>query len=110
MLSEHQEQCLFVEWFEKQFPTVRIMAIPNGIRTSIGAAVKAKKEGVRSGVPDTFIPAWKMWIEFKKEKGGTVSAAQKDWIAYLQGLGYTVYVARGFDNGKQQVIDYLDSL
>ena len=85
--------------------------MPNGIRASIGAAVKAKKEGVRSGVPDIYIPKWKLWIEMKKAKGGTLSATQKDWIDYLKNdVGDSVIVARGFSDAKIQVIEFLDKM
>lgn len=110
MLTEHQEQCLFVEWFELQFPKVRIFAVPNGIRTSIGAAVKAKKEGVRTGVPDLFVSEWRLFIEMKREKGGRLSEAQKDWKEYLESVGYSVIVAHGFNDAKIQIAQFLDSL
>jgi len=110
-MTEHEEQCLFVQWFELQFPKIRIFAIPNGTRASIGAAVKAKKEGVRSGVPDLYAPKWKLWIEMKKVKGGTLSATQKDWIDYLKNdVGDSVIVARGFSDAKVQVIEFLDKM
>ena len=67
-----------------------------------GASLKA--EGVQAGVPDLFVPAWSLWIEMKRETGGTVSPAQRDWIAYLEGIGHTVIVGRGFDDAREQVI------
>ena len=67
-----------------------------------GAALKA--EGVSAGVPDLVVPAWLLWVEMKRETGGTVSPAQKDWIAYLQGIGHTVIVGRGFEDAKAQII------
>ena len=30
VLTEHAEQALFVQWFRRTFPAVRIFAIPNG--------------------------------------------------------------------------------
>jgi hypothetical protein len=110
MLTEHQEQCLFVEWFEIKFPTIKFFAIPNGIRSSIGAAVKTKKEGLRTGVPDIYVPAWKLWIEFKREKGGVLSPAQKEWRDYLIGIGDNYILAHGFNDARVKLIEHLDSL
>jgi hypothetical protein len=94
--TEHDEQCCFVEWFRTQYPDVRIMAVPNGMRAKgIRTAVKAKKEGMSAGFPDLFIPAWQLFIEMKRTKGGKVSPEQKDWLRYLQECGYTCYVANG---------------
>lgn len=106
--SEHQEQCCLVEWFRVKYPDVRIMAIPNGMRAKgIGAAVKAKKEGMSAGFPDLFIPAWQLFIEMKKSKGGKVSIEQKDWLRYLQGCGYTCYVANGASEAIQLIGQFL---
>jgi len=62
-----------------------------------------KAEGVQAGVPDLFVPAWGMWIEMKREAGGVVSPVQKDWIAYLEGIGHRVIVGRGFEDAKRQI-------
>jgi hypothetical protein len=40
----------------------------------------------------------------KREKGGTVSPAQRDWIAYLESIEHQVIIGRGFEDAKQQVI------
>jgi hypothetical protein len=102
--SESHEQILFVQWFKRTFPEIRIMSIPNGGHRHIAVAAKMKAEGQSPGAPDIFIPAWLCWIEFKKIKGGTVSPAQKDWIAYLEGIGHSVIVGRGFEDAKAQII------
>ena len=67
-----------------------------------GASLKA--EGVTAGLPDLQIPAWCLWIEMKRQTGGTVSPAQKDWISYLESIGHQVIVGRGFEDAKEQVI------
>jgi hypothetical protein len=66
-----------------------------------GASLKA--EGVTAGVPDLFVPAWKLWVEMKKATGGTVSPVQRDWIAYLNGIGHHVIIGRGFEDAKRQI-------
>lgn len=110
MLTEHQEQCLFVEWFELQFPKVRFFAVPNGGQRNKIVAAKLKKEGVRSGVPDLYVPAWKLWIEFKREKGGSLSPTQKEWRDYLLGIGDNYFVAKGFTDAKVKLAQFLDAL
>ena len=100
MLTEHQEQKLFVKWFELQYPKVKIFAIPNGGNRNVITATMLKAEGVRKGVPDLFIPEWLLWIEMKRVKGGKLSPAQSDWIDYLNGCGHTALVANGFEEAK----------
>jgi hypothetical protein len=105
MESEHLEQVRLVSWFRRNYLGVRVFAIPNGGHrgASQGAALKA--EGVQAGVPDLFVPAWGMWIEMKREAGGMVSPVQRDWIAYLEGIGHRVIIGRGFEDAKRQILD-----
>jgi hypothetical protein len=102
--SEHLEQVRLVSWFRRQYPDTRILAIPNGGVRSASAGANLKAEGVSAGVPDLVVPVWLLWIEMKREAGGTVSPAQKDWIAYLESIGHQVIVGRGFEDARQQVI------
>jgi hypothetical protein len=107
VLSEHEEQALFVQWFRRTFPDVRIFAIPNGGSRSRSQGAKLKVEGVSAGVPDLFIPSGTVWVEMKRSKGGTVSAEQKDWHAYLRGLGQTVIVGYGFEDAKAKILQLM---
>ena len=106
MLTEHQEQKLFVKWFELQYPKVKIFAIPNGGNRNVVTAAMLKAEGVRKGVPDLFIPEWLLWIEMKRVKGGKLSPEQSDWIDYLNDCGHLALIANGFDEAKEIVLDY----
>lgn len=105
--TEHEEQRQFVQWFRRSWPDVRIFAIPNGGARSAATAGRLKAEGVVSGVPDMFVPAWSLWIEMKRTKGGSVSAEQKDWLQYLEGIGHTAIVCRGFEDAKRRVEQHL---
>ena len=98
--SEDREQMLFVQYFRRNYPDVRIFAVPNGGARHPAVAAMMKATGVSAGVPDLFIPAWRVWIEMKLAKGGAVSAEQKSWIAYLEGCGYVTAVCHGFDEAK----------
>ncbi len=105
--EEHIEQVNFINWFEYHYPTIKIFAIPNGGKRGIKTAVKLKAEGVKRGVPDLFIPEWNLWIEMKKVKGGSTSKEQKEWIDYLNDIGHTAIVCRGFEAAKQCVDDFI---
>ena len=93
--TEHEEQREYVRWFRQAYPEVRIMAIPNGGARSPATAGRLKAEGVSPGVPDLFIPAWGLWVEMKRAKGGKVSPEQKEWHQYLASCGYRVIVGLG---------------
>jgi hypothetical protein len=101
--SEHEEQREVVKWFRQTFDGVRIFAIPNGGARSITTATRLKVEGVSAGVPDLYVPAWKIWIEMKRVKGGVVDKSQKDWHDYLKSIGDRVIVCRGADEAKRMI-------
>lgn len=98
--TEHEEQRELVRWFRQTWPGVRIFAIPNGGARSPATAGRLKAEGVSSGVPDLFIPSWRLWVEMKRTKGGSVSAEQKDWMAYLESVSYWCIVGKGAEDAK----------
>tara|TARA_B100000408_G_scaffold117945_1_gene96244 strand:+ start:7359 stop:7715 length:357 start_codon:yes stop_codon:yes gene_type:complete len=102
--SEHAEQVTLVNWFRTTYPNVRIIAIPNGGFRDHNTAKKLKAEGVLPGVPDLFIPEWNLWVEMKRQKGGRLSAEQKDWIQYLDACNYAVIVGYGFEDAKEKLI------
>jgi len=101
--TEHEEQRELVRWFRQAWPDVRIFAIPNGGARSQATAGRLKAEGVSSGVPDLFIPAWRLWIEMKRSKGGSLSAEQKDWCAYLESIGHCVIVGKGAEDARAKI-------
>lgn len=105
--TEHEEQCGFVQWFRRKFPHVRIMAIPNGGWRNAATAGKLKAEGVSRGVPDLFIPEWKLWIEMKRITGGRVSPEQQGWKSYLEQCGYGVLICAGMEQARREVEGWL---
>lgn len=67
---------------------------------------KNKAQGVRPGCPDYIIvtPSTVLFLELKREKGGVVSNAQKEWILSLQNRpGIQACVARGWLEVKNAV-------
>jgi hypothetical protein len=109
-LLEHHHQAIFVSWFRKTFPDVRIFAIPNGGKRSKREAERLKLEGVSPGVPDLFIPQWRLWIEMKTAKGGRTSDEQESWVNYLGTVGYHAIVCHGHEVAISVVSAMVDDL
>ena len=107
--SEHMEQAVLVMWFRRAYPDVLIFAIPNGGKRSMSVAAKLKVEGVVPGIPDLFVPAWQLWIEMKRVKGGVVSKEQQSMIKYLESVNYCVIVAKGADEARRKVSEFTTS-
>jgi hypothetical protein len=105
--TEHEEQRELVRWFRLTFPGVLIFAIPNGGARSLATAGRLKAEGVLAGVPDLFVPAWRLWIEMKRAKGGVVSPEQKRMLKALESVGYCALVCRGCEDAKAQIEQHL---
>lgn len=102
--TEHSDQREVVRWFRATWPDVRIFAIPNGGSRSKATAGRLKAEGVSPGVPDLFIPAWRLWVEMKREKGGSLRPEQRDWITHLEALGYRCVVGKGAEDAKEKIV------
>lgn len=98
---------MFVAWMRWQHPQHRVIAIPNGGLRNIVTAVRMKKEGVAKGIPDVFMPSLNLWIEFKRQKGGKLSAEQAEWIEYLTHHHYSCHVCHGADQAMRLVIKIL---
>lgn len=105
--SESEEQEGFVNWFRAKFPAVLIFAIPNGGHRAISTAKRLKAEGVVSGIPDLHVPAWRLWVEMKRIKGGKLSAEQSAMIEHLEGIGHKVIVGKGAEDASAQVVDWI---
>lgn len=106
--SEHAEQVGFVRWFRAKWPRVLIFAIPNGGKRNITTAKLLVKEGVVAGVPDLFIPAWGIWVEMKRQKGGRLSPDQESMIAYLESIGHRVVVGFGALDASDKLLRLLN--
>jgi hypothetical protein len=98
--TEHEEQKMFVKWFRRQYPKVRIFAIPNSAIRSPELASYLRAEGLTSGVPDLYIPEWHTWVEMKRIKGSVISDEQKGWAEYLLGIGDKHIFGFGFEDAR----------
>jgi len=112
-LSEHQEQCLLINWFRLQYKqySKHLFSIPNGGSRHIVTAVNLKAEGVLAGVSDLFLmipkAGWHgMFIEMKA-KTGSVSDKQKDFMGAATLMGYQAVVCFGFEEAKEAITKYL---
>ena len=108
--TEHEEQRAFISWWRKSFDGVWIYAVPNGGGRGIREAGRLKAEGVSAGVPDLVAPALALYIEFKKQKGGSVSKEQKAWHAHLRACGYIVIIPKGAAQAVELVISHIASM
>lgn len=96
--TEEQEQAVLVEWLRlNDIPHWRT---PNETYTkSWKQKRKNKMLGVSAGVPDLFCIVCNgqklIAIEMKRQKGGVLSPAQKEWLGRLQTAGVDSFVARG---------------
>lgn len=94
--TEEVEQRMVVQYLELKGH--KFSHIPNSTFTkSWNVKRRNKEQGVRAGLPDLvcIINDNLVWIEMKRTKGGTLSQAQKDWIAALEAAGQTVRVCKG---------------
>lgn len=93
--SEIQRQAAFLGVLRLQAPDVMAWAVPNGHNRGLKDRVKAKKEGLRAGVPDLTL-VWNhgsAFLEFKSGTG-TPDTAQIDLLNYLQDAGHRCAVVR----------------
>jgi hypothetical protein len=108
--TEELEQVRFVVWLESQ--KIAHFAIPNGGHRHVLEGMKLKRSGVKSGVPDLFIPMASggyhgLFIEMKRTIGGKVSDNQLYWLSLLRENGYYADIANGCDEAKRIVLTYL---
>lgn len=96
--TEHAEQVAFVARCRRE--GIFVFSIPNGVNLSdskqrFAEIEKLKAEGLVKGIPDLFIPQYKLFIEMKRRDGGVVSESQKKVHCILKQLDYKVEVTNG---------------
>lgn len=113
--TEEQEQTVVMHWAAMaagRWPELRLLFhIPNGGKRSKTEAVRFRAAGVRSGVPDLFLPCARggyhgMWIEMKAVDG-RVSADQARWRKDLLEQGYMSVVCYGADAAIEAIEKYM---
>lgn len=93
---ESWEQQSLVAELERLEPGILIETNPAaGMKLSKAMASKAKALGYQAGTLDIFLPEHRIYIELKRQKGGSLSPEQKARIPRLEATGYRVIVAKG---------------
>lgn len=112
---EQEHVFLWASMEERAYPELAMLyAIPNGGKRAIKTAVALKKQGVKRGVPDMCLPVARggyhgLYVELKRQKGGTVSDEQREWIAALNTQGYKAIICHGAEEAIEQIRGYLDN-
>ena len=93
-------------------PALRHVPHPNGGRRNKITGARLKAEGVVAGVPDVFLASPRqgvhgLYIEMKRQRGGTVQATQKELITALRQAGYRVEVCKGWWEAREVIENYL---
>lgn len=93
--SEIERQTRFLGLLRIAAPAVMVWAVPNGHNRGLKDRVKAKKEGLRAGVPDLTL-AWNHGVGFLEFKSatGAPDANQIDLLNYLTDCGHHCAVVR----------------
>lgn len=124
--SESSQQKALFAWAALNvgtYPALKFMfAVPNGFFSDAAQKAKMKAEGLRSGVPDIFLPCAfydrkeqyyaGCFIELKIEKyrnsrNGGCSEEQMDFIEFASDQGYYCRVCYNWIEAKDVLIAYL---
>lgn len=112
---ESNEQMALITWCS-YIPELReyLFAIPNGGKRNVREAARLKREGVRAGVHDLFLPIPRgnlhgLWIEFKaaRPNDAEYQKSQKEWEMKMLAKGYAAYCCRGLIEAKRVFTWYL---
>lgn len=111
---ESEEQKALFDWWQRT-PYARhfvMYHIPNGGRPGQdhrGAVEGRGRGGRRSRRVPCLAPAGvpRLYIEMKRQRGGTVQATQKELITALRQAGYRVEVCKGWWEAREVIENYL---
>lgn len=110
-LSEAEEQKKIFEW-ASYIPELKwLHCIPNGGSRNIREAVNLKRQGVKKGIADMFLPIPKgkyhgLYIELKVGKN-KLSVYQKEFLEYANKVGYLAIVCYGHEEAIKCITEYL---
>jgi len=108
-LKEADEQAVVIEYCA--FKNLPIFAIPNGGSRHKLEAINLKRQGVKAGVPDLFLPIASsgkhgLFLEMKV-KPNKPTKMQLEWQERLNSIGYLAVVCYGADEAIKVIDDYL---
>jgi len=114
---EDNEQISLFDWAALQsckYPELNVMFhIPNGGKRNAREGARFKRMGVKSGVPDLFLPVPRgkyhgLFIELKSANGRPTEH-QREWLSRLSALGYAACICFGCEEAQRDIIKYLES-
>jgi len=114
--SESEEQKALIQWAkfqEKKYPELKLLYhCPNGGSRNKIEAADLKRQGVKPGVPDLFLPVPRnnkagLFIEMKVGRNKCTDN-QKKWIRALMEQGYEVKVCYSAEEAIQVIKRYLN--
>ena len=115
--TEAQEQETLFDWHDRmigKYPALRLMYhVPNGGSRNVIEARNLRRQGVKAGVPDICLPCARngfhgLYIELKRQKGGRVSAEQREMLEGLRREGYVAVVCEGWEAARDAILEYLE--
>jgi len=108
--KESIEQQALIKWLK--IKRIKFYAIPNGAYTkNILSAIHLKKTGLSNGVPDICIPIpfngkHGLYIEMKRQKGSKTTPEQKEWLDFLNSVGYLAATCFGWLDAVKVIEHY----
>ena len=108
---ESQDQAAYFEWAQYKPELKWAHAIPNGGKRDKKEAANLKRQGVKAGVSDIFIPLVRgkyhgLYIELKT-KTGKPSQEQKEFISDMRRNGYAACICYGAEEAIEVTKQYL---
>lgn len=114
---EHDEQVEVIRWFRAMADRFNVepemlFAIPNGGLRHPATAKRLVDEGVVAGVADLFLAvpttaAFGLWIEMKRQRGGSQKPEQKLFEQRMRARGYEYVLCRGAAAAIEAIEQYL---
>lgn len=112
---EAEEQAALFLWarlMEERYPALRWMFhIPNGGSRHPAEAANLRRQGVRPGVADIFLPQPSgqyhgLFIEMKR-RDGKLTKNQAEFLREMERRGYMAGVARSAESAQRAILSYL---
>lgn len=110
-VKESDVQAHIFQWASYIRPLQYMFAIPNGGSRDVREAVNLKRQGVKKGVSDIFIPIptpryHGMFLELKVGKNKP-SKEQLAFLKFVSSVGYCGVVCYGFEEAVNTIQNYL---
>lgn len=118
-MSEHLEQCAVISWShynEERYPALKLLfAVPNAGKRSIGAARYYLAEGLKSGVPDLWLPfpapserSIYCGLVIEMKYGNNKTTENQDWwLQNLASVGWKTAVHYSAEAAIEEIKRYL---